>query len=153
MESNLYNIAKKKAMALCAGREICPADIKQKLLLWGVENKDIQKLIDYLTKEKFIDEKRFAFAFVKDKFTYNRWGKIKITSALRKKNIPDMMINEALDSIDDDIYLGVLKNIIATHRRTIKSKNRYDLKGKLLRFGMSKGFESHLLYDLLNEDQ
>jgi regulatory protein len=153
MESNLYNIALNKAMALCAGREICPADIKQKLLLWGVENKDIQKLINYLTKEKFIDEKRFAFAFVKDKFRYNKWGKIKIASALKKKSIPDVMISEALDSIDDEIYLGVLKNIIATHRRTIKSKNLYDLKGKLLRYGMSKGFESHLLYDLLNEDE
>jgi regulatory protein len=152
-ESNLNQIALKKAMALCANREICPADIKQKLLIWGVDNKEIQKIINHLINEKFIDEKRYALAFVTDKFRYNRWGKIKIASALRMKNIAESTINEALNSIDNDIYSGELSNIIATHRKVIKAKNKYDLKGKLLRYGLSKGFESHLLYDLLNEDE
>jgi regulatory protein len=153
MESNLYKIVLKKAMALCADREICQADIKRKLSVWGVEKKDIEKIINHLTNEKFIDEKRYAFAFVKDKFRYNKWGKIKLATALKMKNIADETIREALDSIEDDVYREILKNIIANHRRTIKSKNQYDLKGKLLRYGLSKGFESHLIYDLLNEDE
>jgi hypothetical protein len=41
--------------------------------------------------------------------------------------------------------------MISSQRRKVKAKNQYDLKGKLLRFGLSRGFESHLLYDLLNE--
>jgi regulatory protein len=153
MAGDLYKTSLKKAMALCAGRETCLLDIKKKLVVWGVENEDIQKIISFLINEKFIDEKRYAVAFVKDKFRYNRWGKIKLASALRMKNIPDELISEALDSIDDDVYRGELKKIIENHKRTIKSKNKYDLKGKLLRYGLSKGFESHLIYDLLNEEE
>jgi len=151
-DSNLYKTALQRAMALCAGREICLSDIKQKLSAWGIESKDIVQIINHLTSEKFIDEKRYALAFVRDKFRQNKWGKLKIASALKMKNIAAGDISEALNSIDDDNYLEVLRSVIMNHRKTIKAKNQYDLKGKLLRFGLSKGFESHLIYDLLNED-
>lgn len=153
MENDLYKTALKRAMSLCAGREICLSDVKQKLTAWGVEDQDKQKIINLLIEDKFINERRYAFAFVNDKFRYNRWGKIKLSSALRLKNIADETIREALDSIGDEVYLGALKSIIANHRKTLKPKNLYDLKGKLLRYGMSKGFESHLIYDLLNKDE
>ena len=152
MSNESYNRALKRAMSLCAGREICLSDIKQKLNGWGVEDQDKQKIIDRLIDDKFIDERRYALAFVKDKFLYNKWGKIKLSAALRMKNIADDAIREALDSIDEEIYRAALKSIITNHRKTLKSRSLYDLKGKLLRYGMSKGFESHLIYDLLNED-
>jgi regulatory protein len=150
-ENKLYHTALSKAMALCAGREMCINDIQQKLNSWGIGNNDTGKIINQLIKEKFIDEKRYAFAFVKDKFRYNKWGKVKIASSLRIKKIPDEIITISLDTIDNEEYLEIIKTIIANHRRSVKSKNNYDLKGKLLRFGLSKGFESHLLYDLLND--
>ena len=153
MVNNLPETALKKAMALCAAREMCTSDIKHKLSSWGVEGRDIDAILNKLTIEKFIDEDRYALAFVKDKFRQNKWGKIKIASALRVKNIPDEIIRKSLEAIDNESYLEVLRVLISHHRKTIKSKNRYDLKGKLLRFGISKGFESHLLYDLLNEDE
>ena len=153
MANESYNRALKRAMSLCAGREICLSDIKQKLNAWGVEDQDKQKIINRLIEDKFIDDRRYALAFVKDKFTYNKWGKIKLSAALRMKNIAVESIREALDSIDEEIYRAALKSIITNHRKTLKSKSPYDLKGKLLRYGLSKGFESHLIYDLLNEDE
>ena len=153
MANESYNRALKRAMSLCAGREICLSDIKQKLNAWGVEDQDKQKIINRLIEDKFIDDRRYALAFVKDKFTYNNWGKIQLSAALRIKNIAVESIREALDSIDEEIYRAALKSIITNHRKTLKSKSPYDLKGKLLRYGLSKGFESHLIYDLLNEDE
>jgi regulatory protein len=153
MANELYNTALKRAMSLCAGREVCLSDIKQKLNAWGVEDEDKQKIINRLINDKFIDERRYALAFVKDKFRYNKWGKIKLSAALRMKNIADETIREALDSIDEEIYRAALKSIITNRRKTLKSRSLYDLKGKLLRYGLSKGFESHLIYDLLNEDE
>jgi regulatory protein len=67
------------------------------------------------------------------------------------KNIPSEIIKDALDSIDNEQYIAILKNLLSEHRRHIKAKNQYDLKGKLLRYGQSKGFETGLLYDLLND--
>lgn len=152
-EKMRYNTALNKAMALCAGREICYSDIVRKLFTWGVEGDDADNILKLLTQGKFIDEERYAAAFVKDRFRHNKWGRIKIGAALKMKKIPDEIIRKAMDSIDDAEYIDLLKSIITKQRKTVKAKNQYDLNGKLLRHCLAKGFESHLLYDLLNETE
>jgi regulatory protein len=152
-DNMLFNIALKKAMALCASREMCYSDIRQKLVLWGMKDEETIRILALLNKSKFIDEERYAIAFVKDKFRQNKWGRIKTATALRMKKIPDEIISRAMESIDEAEYIDLLKSIIAKQRRTVKAKNEYDLKGKLLRHCLSKGFESHLLYDLLNAEE
>lgn len=147
----LYKIALNKAMAQCSRREFCIDDIRSKLTLWRVEKTDSEKIIKTLIKENFINESRYAAAFVKDKFKYNKWGKVKIAAHLGAKKLPSDVIRSALDSIDNEQYTKLLHGIIESHRKTVKAKNQYDLKAKLLRFGLSKGFESSLLYDMLND--
>ena len=146
----LYKTALSKAMALCSRRELCADDIISKLEAWGVSINDTERIISELIKDNFINEERYARAFVRDKFLYNKWGKLKITSHLRVKKIPAGIIKTAMDSIDNEIYLKTLNDLITSHKRTVKSKNKYDLKAKLLRYGLSKGFESQLLYEILN---
>ncbi|HZL76425.1 MAG TPA: regulatory protein RecX [Bacteroidales bacterium] len=150
-EEHLYKASLSKAMALCSRREYCPEDIRLKLQSWGVSEADACRVIGILIKENFLNENRYAEAFVKDKFNYNKWGKVKITANLKLKKLPAGIIRSALGCIDDDIYRKTLSDLIVSHRRRIKAKNQYDLKGKLLRYGLSKGFESSLLYELLNE--
>ena len=150
-ESEQYKVFLSKAMSLCANREMCSSDIRKKLELWGIADLLANNIIERLKSEKFIDESRYASAFVKDKFRYNKWGKIKIGSHLRLKRIPDVVIQEALGSIDNEVYLETIKNILATHKKSVKAKNKYELKAKLLRFGLSKGFESNILYNILGD--
>ena len=150
-ESLLYKTALSKAMAQCSRRELCASDIRSKLESWGVGINDSERVISELIKENFINEERYSRAFVRDKFHYNKWGKLKITSHLRVKMIPGNILKDALDSIDNEIYIKTLNDLIISHKKIIKSKNKYDLKAKLLRFGLSKGFESQLLYEILNE--
>lgn len=153
VENMLFNAALNKAMASCAEREWCYSDMRKKLTSWGIKENDIEKILNQLTQSKFIDEERYSVAFTKDRFRHNRWGRIKIGSALKMKRIPEELIRNALDSIDDAEYIDLLKNIIEKQRKSIKAKNQYDLKGKLLRHCLSKGFESHMVYDLLNLEQ
>jgi regulatory protein len=65
------------------------------------------------------------------------------------KKIPGDIIASSVNSIDPDLYKKALEDILAVHRKSVRAKNQYDLKGKLLRYGLSKGFESDLLYDIL----
>lgn len=150
-ESNIYQAALSRAMMLCSQREYCVDDIRSKLHLWGVGDNESDRVIKTLIKENFINEVRYAEAFVRDKFRHNKWGKVKIAAHLRTKQLPAEVIKSALDSIDDKLYSETMREIIFSHRRSVKAKNQYDLKGKLLRYGLSKGFESNLLYDLLND--
>ena len=150
-EKALFKIALEKAMAQCSRREYCSDDIRNKLSLWGVDNDDIGKILRILISDNFINESRYATAFVRDKFKYNKWGKVKISAHLRGKKVPQDIISSALESIDNDLYIKLLRELIEAHRKSVKAKNQYDLKAKLLRYGLSKGFESSLLYDILNE--
>jgi regulatory protein len=150
-EGELYKSALSRAMALCSKSEYCIDDIRTKLHSWSVSDKDSERIITSLVKDKFLDEKRYAGFFVSDKFKFNKWGRIKITAHLKSKNIPAEIIKHALDSIDNEIYIKTLKDLLTEHRKHIKAKNQFDQKGKLLRYGLSKGFESSLLYDLLND--
>jgi len=148
--NELFKASVNKAMALCSRREYCISEVMDKLHSWGTDADDNARIIELLKKENFINEERYALGFVKDKFNYNRWGRLKIKAHLKAKNIPAELIKQALDSIDIEIYMKVLGDLISAHRRTVKAKNQYELKAKLLRYGLSKGFESSLLYDLLN---
>jgi regulatory protein len=148
----LYKTLLNRSMALCAGREMCLSDMTLKLKSWGADEKVSARILKQLTSEKFIDEERFALAFTKDKFRNNKWGKVKIAHGLKLKKIPGELIRLSLDAIDEETYLELIRNVMEAHRKKIKARNQYDLKGKMLRFGLSKGFESHLLYELLNND-
>ena len=150
-ENSLYKISLAKAMALCSHREFCLSDIRDKLQAWGVGDIDIEKIIYLLVKENFINEERYTRAFVRDKFNYNKWGKVKIEAHLRLKRISADAVKSSLNVIDNELYIKTIKNLISVHRRNIKAKSKYELKAKLLRYGLSKGFESSILYDILND--
>jgi regulatory protein len=149
-EKKSFEAALSRAMALCSRMEYCRDDIRRKSRDWGLTDDECEKILKYLLKENFINEERYARAFTRDKFRYNKWGRLKIAAHLKSKNIDPETIRSALAEIDDDEYLGMLKNLIASHKKTIKAKNEYDLRGKLLRFGASRGFESNLLYEIIN---
>jgi regulatory protein len=151
MSEELFKITLNKAMAQCSRQELCCEDIRNKLLSWGIENNDAVKIIETLQKENFINESRYASAFVRDKFKYNKWGKVKISAHLKSKKIAPDIVSAAIDSIDHDQYVNLLRGLIENHKKTVRAKNQYDLKAKLLRYGLSKGFESSLLYDILKD--
>ncbi len=151
VESDKYKNSLAKVMALCSKREYCIDDIHVKLKLWSIDKSECDKIINRLVRENFLNETRYCKAFTRDKFRYNKWGKVKITAHLKAKKIPAEKIKEALDTIDNELYVNTLKDMLAVHKKHITAKNQYDLKGKLLRYGLSKGFESSLLYDLLND--
>ena len=149
-DNELFRSSMNKAMALCSKREYCISEVLVKLQSWGTDDIDKVRIIEQLRKDNFINEERYALGFVRDKFNFNKWGKIKIAAHLKAKNISRELIKKSLSTIDNKSYNKTLSNLLSVHRRSVKAKSPYDLKAKLLRYGLSKGFESDLLYDLLN---
>jgi regulatory protein len=149
--NDLFKTSLSKAMALCSQREYCIHEIFSKLQSWTVKHDDAEKIIEILKKEKFIDEKRYSSAFVRDKFRYNRWGKIKLASELKMKGIPSDIIRGALELIEPDLYRNTLENLLEIQKKKIKAANEWELKGKLMRYALSKGFESGIIYDILGD--
>ena len=149
--TELFNASMARAKALCSAREYCSGDMISKLQSWGLNQEETNRMMEILRKDKFIDDVRYASAFVRDKFNLSKWGKVKINAHLRSREIPGDIIKNALNLIDEEDYRNALSELLSGHRKHIRAKNQFDLKGKLYRFGISKGYESGLVYEVINE--
>lgn len=145
-----YKEALKYCMDLCSRQEKCRSEIADKLSS-RLSDSEIQRILETLAKENFIDEARYAGTFTWDKLRFNKWGKAKIRYMLESKNIPATIISGALDEIDEGLYREILKEELKKKRRTIKGGNAFEVRGKLFRFARQRGFETGLIYELLDE--
>ncbi|MDL2224128.1 RecX family transcriptional regulator [Bacteroidales bacterium OttesenSCG-928-M06] len=150
----MKNISYEKALhllaAYCSKSERCIADISKKMILWNLSEGDQIKILDRLRHEKFLDEQRFAYAFTHDKATYNKWGYHKIKYELKKKNIPDPIISEALKKINPQQSKETLRYLLNKKIKTTKGKNDYEIKQKLIRFALSRGYFSNDIEEILS---
>jgi regulatory protein len=133
--------------AKCAMTEYCVADIRKMMSRWELPEGADERIVKRLQTERFVDECRYAHAFVRDKFRYNRWGWTRIERELRIRGIAQAYIDEAKEEISEEDNLSALRKLIEAKRRTVKGKNEYEINAKLFRFAMGRGFS----YDAINE--
>lgn len=132
--------ALERAQRLCSLQEKCISDVKIKLIQWGVSADDATGIIKQLVASEFIDEQRFSLSFARDKANVNHWGPKKIEIALRTKRISDDLIQLALEDVAPLTNNETLGKLLSRKLKSLKYKNIYDLKNKMLRFGVSRGF-------------
>ncbi|MFO7939432.1 MAG: regulatory protein RecX [Bacteroidales bacterium] len=141
-----------KAMKVCSKEEKCTFDIRQKLGQWQLPQQNHDQIIDQLIDEKFISDERYVRYFVRDKFKFNKWGKVKISYMLKQKQLPDSLIRQALnEEIPEDLYNQTLKKLVEAKNAQIKESDTQKLKAKLVRFASSRGFESGKVFDVVNK--
>lgn len=148
-----YEEALSKTTALCSGSEYCIHQIREKMEKWQVAPADMDRVIDYLLDERYIDEARFCRAYCHDKLRYNHWGRIKISQMLRLMHLDKIDIQEGIDSIDEDEYTAILEALIKAKLPSIKANSDYERNGKLIRFALSRGFEMDLICRLVKQEE
>jgi regulatory protein len=126
--------------------------MRDKMKRWGVEPDAQDRVVARLIKERYIDNERYARAFVKDKIRYNKWGRRKVMQALWMKRIDDDIQHRVLDEIDDKEYIDVLIPLLKQKRKTIKAKSDYELNQKLVRFALGRGFDFGIIRQCMDVD-
>ena len=139
-----------KASYYCSLSEHCIKKVREKLVQWETPKEFIDPIIEKLLEQDYINEERFSRAFVKDKFRFNHWGRIKIQTHLRALSISSENITKAMDEIDEDEYAEILDEIVEKKRKTIKKGTDYEIRAKLLRHALSRGFEYEIIASKLN---
>ncbi len=150
-----YEQALNKAAAYCSKAERAPRDVADKLRDWDVDEESVDKVLDWLTKENFLSEERFAHAFVNDKYHFERWGRIKIGYALRQKGIAGSLVQNTLDDvIDAESYLQTAVDLLRAKLRGASGKT-LDAKARaaVYRFAAQRGFEADICRKALQELQ
>ena len=147
-----YDQALSRAAAQCSRSEHSIADIRHKLRQWGVAPSDTDQIIDQLINEKYIDEQRYAIAYVRDKYRLQRWGRVKISTMLHLQHISQTDIAQALNEIDPQEYHDNLVHTLQAKRRTLKDQDPRIIRDKLLRHAATRGYEVEEIINIIEED-
>ena len=139
--------------ALCARSEHCQWEMQEKMRRWELDAETQARVMARLVKERYVDDERYARAFVKDKVRYNKWGRRKVEQALWQTRIDDDIRERVLDEVDEEEYLNVLRPLLKQKRKSIKAENDYELKQKLVRFALGRGFTYDIIRQCIDVDE
>lgn len=138
-----------KMMRYCSYSERSDFEVRIKLNNFLISAEDKHKIIAFLQKENFLNEKRFVTAFVSGKIRIKRWGKHKIAAALRARKVDEKLIQAAFNEVNEMEYFENIKHLLLMRKyHASMSENE---KSKIIRFLLSKGYETELIFKALKE--
>jgi len=140
-----------KMAQLCSRSEQCSTDIRKKMAAFDIVAEAVEEIITQLKAEKFIDDERYIKAYISDKFKLNKWGRIKLRYYLKAKGLPDNIIENGLNNIDEAQYKKVLLATMKEKAKKVKSENKYEKAAQIIRFAQSRGFEPEIIHRYMNE--
>lgn len=134
-------------MRLCARSEKSSGDAMRLMRTWGVPEGERQGVLQKLIDQRFIDDRRYAEAYTREKSSLAGWGRKKIALQLRAKGVVREIVDEVLASLDSDEQSERLVDKLQRKLRSTKAASEYELRGKLLRYALSLGYD----YDMAND--
>lgn len=138
--------------ALCAQAEHCEYEMQEKMRRWEIADDAQARVMQRLITERYVDDERFARAFANDKVKYNKWGRRKVEQAMWLKHIAEDIRQRVLDSIDDEEYIAILRPLLQQKRRSVKAHNDYELRQKLIKFAIGRGFTMDIIKQCISID-
>lgn len=139
--------------ALCARGEHCQWEMLEKMRRWGLDDEAQARVMQRLVAGRYVDDERYARAFVLDKIRYNHWGRRKVEQGLFQKHISEDIRQQVLSEVSDEEYLSVLRPLLRQKRKSTKAASDYELNQKLLRFALGRGFTYDLISQCLDVDE
>lgn len=143
--------ALRKAAMFCAYQERTQQEVRDRLKEWGIWGDEAEEVIADLIQQNYLNEERFAKSFAGGKFRVKGWGKRKIKQHLQQRGISGYNLDQAMKEIAPDDYRDTLADLLAKKRRMLHDDNPLVIKQKLLRYALSKGYESELVWQVLGE--
>ncbi|MBR6193938.1 MAG: RecX family transcriptional regulator [Prevotella sp.] len=137
---------------LCARSEHCQHELTEKMRRWDMSDEAQARVMARLVSERYVDDERYARAFVRDKIRYNKWGRLKVEQALWAKHIDDDIRERVLGEVGDDEYLSVLRPLLQQKRRSVNADSDYELNQKLVKFALSRGFTYDIIRQCISGD-
>ena len=139
-----------KLQKYCAYQDRCHKEVEKKLKQMRMIPEAIEIIIVALIEDNHLNEERFAKAFVRGKFNIKKWGKIRLTSELKQRQLSKYSIKIALQEIDPNDYLQTFHTLAENKAATLTEIDPWKKKKKLADYLFYRGWESHLVYDKVN---
>jgi len=140
-----------KLQNYCSYQERCHQEVQQKLRGMRMIPEAIDQIIVHLLEHNFLNEERFAKTYVRGKFRIKKWGRRRLTLELKKKGVSKCNINLAINEIDEIEYIETFNALVENRLPYIKETNKLKKKKKLADYLLYRGWESHLVYEKVNQ--
>ncbi len=150
MRTEKMKSAKIKAGNYCAYQERTQQEVRDKLYNLGLHRDEVEEVLTELILEDFVNEERFAKSFASGRFHLKKWGKVKIEYELKRKRISPYCIKKALMEISEDDYDSAIQQLI-DKRKSNYSGNQFEIKNKISKYLINKGFEADLVWKKLED--
>lgn len=141
-----------KMAKYCAYQERCVKEVTDKLRTFELSEKEQEDILNYLIDNRFVDNERFAKAFVRGKVNQSGWGINKIRFHLIQKGIDKELIDASLRTYDEEMYRQRLVEVLQAKAKTVKASSDFEKKRKLAAYAIQRGFEAPLVWEMLKED-
>jgi len=139
-----------KLRSYCSYQDRSINEVKQKAILLGLKQGEIEAAIKQLIKDDFLNEKRFVRSFIRGKLNHKRWGKFKIISALKAKGILQAEIKLGLDEIDESEFQLNMERLVENYLDKMDSNlDNTQIALKAINYLKSKGYEEYMVYEML----
>lgn len=143
--------AKVKLAAYCAYQERCQQEVRNRLAERGIFGDEAEELIVHMIEENYLNEERFAKAFVRGKFRMKKWGRNRILNELKFRKISEYCIKSGFKEIDGEEYWEEILKQVAKKYASNAETDSYKRKMKTYTYMIGRGFESELIQEALDE--
>lgn len=139
-------------MRLCARSEKSTGDALRLMRKWGVPEAEQRGVLNKLLADRYIDNRRYAEAYTREKSQLAGWGERKIAMQLRLKGVERETISAVLaELMNDDDKLERLREKLQRKLRSTKAASDYELRGKLLRYALGLGYDYDMAAEVVDE--
>lgn len=125
-------------------------EVKKYLDKYLISIEEKEHILNELKSINLINDKELSKAFVNDKLAFTNNGPYKIKKELEDLKIDADIINDTLDSIDQNIYYEKINKIL---EKKLKCSQKYSgnvLKQKLANELQNQGYPNEIIYEILN---
>ena len=141
----------RKLQYYCSYQDRCHKEVVSKLKTFNINIQNSNQIISNLIRDGYLNESRFSKSFVRGKFNFKNWGKIRITNELKRRNISSYNINHGLKEIDEKDYEQKLEELFTKKLSSLSKLTSFEKKKKIISYLLYRGWESNLIYSEINE--
>ena len=136
------------ALWLLGRRDRSIGEIKEKLILKEYSLEEVKKTIDFLCKNNFLNDERFAKNFIRNQLLIKPLGEYQLRMRLRRKFIQEDIIEKILNESE----LDEKKQVNIAFSRWIRvNKNKEKKYEKVSRHLIGRGFSWDIIKTVLEE--
>ena len=141
----------RKLQYYCSYQDRCHKEVVSKLKTFNINIQNSNQIISNLIRDGYLNESRFSKSFVRGKFNFKNWGKIRISNELKRRNISSYNINHGLKEIDEKDYEQKLEELFTKKLSSLSKLTSVEKKKKIISYLLYRGWESNLIYSKINE--